>query len=228
MVVPLVRDLPLGLRQRLLGLQRVVDDDDVGAAPGQDAADRGGEPATLRRRVEFGYRGALRREAGREDPAVPIAGDDAAAIARQFVGEVLRIAEAEDLRRGIRAETPRREGDRGEQRLQVAGRQVDDEAPDLAAAQSRQFGGDDFDMPAHREAGARVELGETALCEADEVAPRNSARYSSGVGISPDEGFTTVKGGEGLIPPCLGGGFLPIPRAAAAPGGFRPPPRRRG
>jgi hypothetical protein len=46
MVIPLVRHLPLGLRQRLLGLQGIVDDDDVGAAPGQDAADRGGEPAT--------------------------------------------------------------------------------------------------------------------------------------------------------------------------------------
>jgi hypothetical protein len=65
MVVPLVRDLPLGLRQRLLGLQRIVDDDDVGAAPGQDAADRAGEPATLGRPVQFGHRGALRREAPR-------------------------------------------------------------------------------------------------------------------------------------------------------------------
>jgi hypothetical protein len=42
------------------------------------------------------------------------------AIARQFVGEILRIADAEDLRRGIMPETPGREGDRGQQRLQVA------------------------------------------------------------------------------------------------------------
>ena len=116
-------------------------------------------------------RGALRREAGRENPAVPVAGDDVPAIARQFVGEILRIADAEDLRRGIVPQTPRREGDRGQQRFQVARRQVDDEAPDLAAAQCRQFRGDDFDMPAHREAGARVELAETELCEADEIAP---------------------------------------------------------
>ncbi len=34
-VVPFVRRLALGLRQGLLGLQRVVDDDDVGTAPGQ-------------------------------------------------------------------------------------------------------------------------------------------------------------------------------------------------
>jgi hypothetical protein len=174
-VVPFVRRLALGLRQRLLGLQGIVDDDDVGAAPGQDAADRGGEPATLGRRVEFGHRGALRREAGGEDPPVPVAGDDMPAIARQFVGKVLRIADAEDLRRGIMPETPGREGDRGQQRLQVTRRQVDDQAPNLAAAQCRQFGGDDFDMPAHREAGARVELAETELREADEIAPQQRA-----------------------------------------------------
>jgi hypothetical protein len=116
-VVPFVRRLPLGLRQRLLGFQRVVDDDDVGAAPGQHAADRGGEPAALCGRVEFGHRCALRRQARREDAPVPAAGDDVPAVARQFVGEVLRIADAEDLRRGVVPETPGREGDRGQQRF---------------------------------------------------------------------------------------------------------------
>jgi len=59
-VVPLVRRLALGLRQRFLGFQPIVDDDEVGAAPGQHAADRGGEPAALRRRLELRHRGALR------------------------------------------------------------------------------------------------------------------------------------------------------------------------
>jgi hypothetical protein len=52
---------------------------------------------------------------------------------------------------------------------------IDDQVPDLAAAQRRQFRGDDFDMPAHREAGARVELAETPLREADEIAPQQRA-----------------------------------------------------
>jgi hypothetical protein len=102
--------------------------DDFGAALGEHPADRGGEPAALRRRVEFGHCGALRREARREDPPVPVAGDDMPAIARQFVGEVLRIADAEDLRRRVVPETPGRKRDRGEQRFQVARRQVDYEA----------------------------------------------------------------------------------------------------
>jgi len=58
-VEPLVGRPPPGLGQRLLGLQRVVDDDQVGAAAGQHAFDRGREPATLRGRLEFGHRLAL-------------------------------------------------------------------------------------------------------------------------------------------------------------------------
>jgi hypothetical protein len=34
------------------------------AAPGQHATDRGGEPAALRRGLEFGHRVPLRRKAG--------------------------------------------------------------------------------------------------------------------------------------------------------------------
>jgi hypothetical protein len=59
-VEPVVDRLPLGLREGLLGLQRVVDDDDVGTTPGQHAADRGGDAAALRRRLEFGHRLPLR------------------------------------------------------------------------------------------------------------------------------------------------------------------------
>jgi hypothetical protein len=68
-VVPFVRRLALGLRQGLLGLQRVVDDDQVGAAPGQHTADRGGEAATLRRGGKFGHRLMAGRQPRREQPA---------------------------------------------------------------------------------------------------------------------------------------------------------------
>jgi hypothetical protein len=52
-VVPLIGSLALGLRQRVLGLQRVVDYNDVGAPPGQHPADRGRDAKALRRRLEF-------------------------------------------------------------------------------------------------------------------------------------------------------------------------------
>ena len=46
-VEPLVGRAPSGLRQGLLGLQGIVENDQVGAAPGQPAADRGRDPAAL-------------------------------------------------------------------------------------------------------------------------------------------------------------------------------------
>ena len=52
-VVPLTGSLALGLRQPLLGLQRVVDYIDVGAPPRQHPADRGRDAKALRRRLEF-------------------------------------------------------------------------------------------------------------------------------------------------------------------------------
>ena len=48
-IVLLVYLLALGLRQRLFQLQRFVDDDQVGAAPGQHPADRGRSKQISRR-----------------------------------------------------------------------------------------------------------------------------------------------------------------------------------
>jgi hypothetical protein len=170
-VEPFIGALPVGFGQCLFRLQRVVDDD-VRTPSGQYAADRGGDATALRRRLEFGHRLVPRREASREDPPVPVADDDAPAVARQFVGEVLRITDAEDLGAGIAAQTPGRERNRRQQRLQMTGRQVDDQPPGRAVEHRRQLRGDDLDMRAERERGAPVELAKTAPREAREIAPQ--------------------------------------------------------
>jgi hypothetical protein len=54
----------------------------------------------------------MRRQGGPEEPSVPRAHHDRAAIARELVGEILRIADAQDLRRRVAPETPGRERDR--------------------------------------------------------------------------------------------------------------------
>jgi hypothetical protein len=153
MVKPFVGRLPLGLRQGLLGLQRIVDDDDVGAAAGQDAADRGSEPAALLGRLELRHRLPLGGEAGREGPLVPPAHDDAAAIAGELVGEILGVADAEDLRTRPAAEAPGRKRDRRQQRFQVARRHVYDQPADLALVHRGELCRDDLDVPVHREHG---------------------------------------------------------------------------
>ena len=60
-----------------------------------------------------------------EDLPIPQAGHDAAAIAGELVGEILGIADAEDLGRRVEAQTPGRKGDRGHQGFQVPWGQVD-------------------------------------------------------------------------------------------------------
>src|SRR6516162_11180382 len=62
----------------------------------------------------------LGRKPGWGRPLVPPAHDDAAAIARELVGEVLGVADAEDLRAGLTPEAPRRKRHRSQERFQVA------------------------------------------------------------------------------------------------------------
>jgi hypothetical protein len=114
----------------------------------------------------------LRRKTSGKELPVPGASDNLPAIAREFVGEVLRIADAEDLQAGFEPETSGRKSDRSQVRLQVARRHVDDQPPDTAVAHRRQFRGDELVMPARREEGARVELAETVLCEAGKIGAK--------------------------------------------------------
>jgi len=72
-VVPFVGALAARIRQRLLGLQRIVDDDEVRPAPGQHTADAGGDAAAFGRRLEFGHRLRAPRQAGREQRPIPFA-----------------------------------------------------------------------------------------------------------------------------------------------------------
>src|SRR6516165_221680 len=78
---------------------------------GQHPAGRGGEPIALTGGDELLHRLAVSGQAGRKDPLVPRDDHDAAAIAGELVGEILGIADAEDLRRGIVPEQPGPKGD---------------------------------------------------------------------------------------------------------------------
>ena len=123
---PLVAGLPLCVRERLVRLQRIVNQDYVGAATGEHTTGRGGEPVALAGGDELLHRLAVQRQAGWKELTIPRAHHDAAAIAGELIGELLGIADAEDLRRGIMPQTPGREGDRGHQGFQMTGWQVDD------------------------------------------------------------------------------------------------------
>src|SRR5262249_44680483 len=91
----------------------------------------------------------------------PFAGTTA--VARELLREILGIADADDLGRGVVPETPGRKGDRGQQRFQMARRQVDDQAADLALAHRSKLGGDHLKVPVWQKRRLRVELIKTAL-----------------------------------------------------------------
>ena len=185
MVKPLVRRLPLGSPQGLLRLQRIVNDDDVGATSSQHPADRGGEPAALCRRLELRHGPPLGGETGPEGPLIPAARGDAAAITGELVGEILPPGYArdrpspskpggdtEDLRAGLAVEARRRKRHRPQQRFQIARRHIDNQPADFARTHCGQLCRDDLDVPVHRERHERVERAKTALREGSEIQPQ--------------------------------------------------------
>src|SRR5947208_14465745 len=110
------------------------------------------------------------REPRREEALIPVAGEECPAVARELVGEVLGIADADDLGRGVVAETPRRKRDRGEVRLQMSRRQADDQPADPALAYRRELCRNQPDVPLHRERCARVEAAKGSLGKAYNIA----------------------------------------------------------
>jgi hypothetical protein len=87
------------------------------------------------------------------------------------------------------------ERDRSAKRLQMTGRDIDDEAPDLALPAFLQLRGHDFDVPVHQEPGLTIELEKAASDEAAEILPQDccvlsGVRTSIGTSVShlPDAG----------------------------------------
>src|SRR5215472_2390988 len=89
-VVPVIRCLTDGVREGVGRLHWVIDDDVVGAAAREYAADRGREPVAQRGGNEFLDRLLLWGEPGPEQ-AVPRVHHDGTASARQLLGELLGV-----------------------------------------------------------------------------------------------------------------------------------------
>ena len=178
MLVPGVGGSTLRVRQGLIRLERVVDHDQVGASPGQHASDRGREPEAVRGRGEFLHRMLAERQPCRKELLVPSARHDGATITRQLVRQVLGIADAQDLSRRIMAQAPGRQCDRGAERLEVAWRNIDDEAPDRAATDLIELCRHHLHMPVQVELGLRVEVVKATLDKRAKILPQDGAVLS--------------------------------------------------
>ena len=109
-VVPFVDRSAPRFREGFVGLEWVIYNDDVGATAGQHAANRRGHAGALLGRSEIMHRLAI-REPGPKEMLIPRASDYAAAVAGEFVGEILPVAGADDLGTRIVPKTPGGEGD---------------------------------------------------------------------------------------------------------------------
>jgi hypothetical protein len=144
-VEPGVGRLPAGLGQGVVRLLRVVQNDDVGAPAGEDAANRRRKAPAPALGLEVVHGLAPTKHIAKEG-AVEGASHQPPAGRRQVVGQILSIAGADHLFGGLVAKEPRDEGDRHAMRLQMARRQIDNEALDLAAPHRLQLRGHDLDM----------------------------------------------------------------------------------
>src|SRR5438132_12082189 len=102
--------------------------------PVNDSAHRGRQPITVGRGDKLFDRLLLRREPGGECPSIPIAGHYTATLSGEFVGQVLGVANTQQLGCGIVAQDPRRKCNGGRQRFKTSGRNVDYEPSELSLA----------------------------------------------------------------------------------------------
>jgi hypothetical protein len=85
-VEPFVGGDAAALRHRVAGFQGIVDDDEIGAASGQHAADRGRQPKTARRRDEFLQCRTVRGQPRGEQGSIPRRHHYRPAVAGEFIG----------------------------------------------------------------------------------------------------------------------------------------------
>lgn len=80
-----------------------------------------------------------------------------------FVGEILAVTHAKDLRGWVKCEPLGGRGDPDTDRLQMPWRQIDDEPPDLAALTPGEPVGDTVDMPVRQEGRRRRQVMEAEV-----------------------------------------------------------------
>ena len=181
---PLVGGRPPDLRQGVVGLQGIVDDDDVAAATGQCAADRRRQPEPARGEFDLGF-GVLvwpDPRAG-EDRPIPGRLEHGAEVVGMLFGEFGGIADADDAARRVASENERGESDRRGYRFERPRRHIDDQSRDLAAANPLELISDRLNVPRPLIVWPGTEGREDLVDEGAEVVaqqgPRTCGRQSS-------------------------------------------------
>ena len=144
--IPIDHALPCWLRMDFVGVEGIVDDDQIGASPGERSSDRGrvSAPPLGRDELETGFPRPSQRGKERR---VPLGADDHPKLSMEFGGEVARIACHDHAACRIVAEQPSDIRNRDADRFERARRLVDQQAPALARVDPYQLMGDRIHMP---------------------------------------------------------------------------------
>src|SRR6476659_2714035 len=126
---PVVDALAPDLRIGILGLERVIDDEDICAPTGQCAANRGGKARAVLLQNQL-LPGILEwRQSGlREEGMEPVAFYHATELIMELGRQILRVTGADDATCRVMPKKEGRKSNRGNHRLETARRQRDDEA----------------------------------------------------------------------------------------------------
>src|SRR6516165_7161029 len=146
--VPLLGAFAGCFRIGILRLERIVDDNEVAAAAGEGATDRGGQPVATAGGGKFQFsvldrtNPSLRKQAIVEGRA-----HEGAAVVGMLAGQSLSIADTDDPPCRVVAENEGGEYDRRTDRLEATRWHRDDQALGLALKHPRQRKSDGLDMP---------------------------------------------------------------------------------
>src|SRR6516164_4076555 len=146
--VPLLGPFASGFRIGILWLERIVDDNEVAAAAGEGATDRGGQPVATAGGGKFQFSVLGQADPGlRKQAIVEGRAHDGAAVVGVFAGQTLSIADTDDPPCRVVAEDEGGECDRRTDRLEATRWHRDDQALGLALKHLRQRKSDGLDMP---------------------------------------------------------------------------------
>jgi hypothetical protein len=129
----------------------------------------------------------------REQGPVPVALQQAARLAGQVESQIFAVADADDPDGGIERQQERRKGHRHDERLQLARRQVDDQAPLAPLDALLQKVDDGLDVPVVQELLVRVQRVEGMLSEQHQILGNGG---QEGFLLGQGHGYSSPRSGE--------------------------------
>src|ERR1700677_4645198 len=131
----------------IVGLQRVVNDDQIAAAASQSAADRSGQTKAAGSQFNLAFRILFPYPHAGKELSIPASFCDRAEVVCVLLGQIAGIGNADDVPRRVVSKDESRKGDRRRYRLQRARRHVDDQPRDLTATKPLELIGERLEMP---------------------------------------------------------------------------------